>query len=561
MKWEICEPNERLQQLLFKELSISPVIAQLLINRGIRAVKDARDFLFGDLTFCHDPFLMKGMKAAVPRIKEAISKKEKIMIYGDYDVDGVTSVAVLASVLSLMGADYETFIPNRMEDGYGLNITAVTNARDKGVKLLITVDCGINSVKEVECANECGIDVIITDHHVVKARKPPPAYAIIDPHQSDCEYPFKNLAGVGVAYKLARALVSEEEEQIDAELDMVALGTIADIVPLNGENRILAKAGLKKLRSGKRAGIKALLDVARLDPEKLTCRHIGFVLGPRINAMGRISSADIALDLLMSRDSTQAREIAQILDQENKNRQGIEKDILKQALEMVKEQLEPEKQNIIVLADESWHPGVIGIVASRITESYNRPAILIALEGEDGKGSGRGIDGFDLFGAIQMAGEHLEDFGGHKQACGLRIKKDKINLFRSALNERSEEVSETEKAPCKKLYIDLCLPFSHINLKLAKELDLLMPYGPENETPVFCLRGLRVNTAPKNIGKNGMKFYVSCGNITGEALTFKKDLFTKPRIGDIVDLAFTLSVNTWNGVDSVQMTLKDLHII
>ncbi|MEA3490170.1 MAG: single-stranded-DNA-specific exonuclease RecJ [Candidatus Omnitrophota bacterium] len=561
MVWKFHKTNPRGQKVLSSDLGITPVFAQILLNRDVRTPEQAQEFLFGRLSSCHDPFLMKDMRKGVDRIKKAIAGKERILIYGDYDVDGVTSTALLADVLGRMGADYETFIPNRIEEGYGLNIRAVALAREHGVKLIITVDCGINSAEEIECANNYGIDVIVTDHHEVKTEVHPPAYAIIDPHQPDCPYPFNFLAGVGVVYKLARALMKGQEDAVDEHLDLVALGTVADIVPLNGENRILAKAGLKKLRRTDKAGLKALMKVAGVEPEKLTCRHIGFALGPRINAMGRVGSANVALDLLMCADAARASEIAGILERENRNRQNIQKGILKEALERVETDVDLDNDKVIVLADEGWHPGIIGIVASRLTEEYGKPAILIALDGDRGKGSGRGVAGFNLFEAINDAGEHLIDFGGHEQACGLKIEKENIRLFRETLNGAAEKHFLDKEARVPELTIDLDLPFSYIGVKLIDELRMLMPHGPGNSEPVFSTNGIKVKNNPRDIGRNGFKFLATCGNLTCEAITFRKNDISKPRPGESINLAYTPSINSWAGIDSIQLNIKDLQIV
>ncbi|NQT33449.1 MAG: single-stranded-DNA-specific exonuclease RecJ [Candidatus Omnitrophica bacterium] len=558
--WKIHEENTRLQKSLGDELGVTPLFAQLLVNRGLKTPGAAQEFLFGDMSFCSDPFLMKDMDRSVSRIKKAIDAKEKILIYGDYDVDGVTSVALLSDIFDKLGANYETFIPNRLEDGYGLNIRAIALARDHGTKLIVTVDCGINSVEEVECANKYGIDVIITDHHVVKGSERPPAYAIIDPHQSDCSYPFTALAGVGVTYKLARALMRGKEEEVDEHLDLVALGTIADVVPLTGENRILGKAGLKKIANTNKPGLKALMEIAKVDPEKLTCRHIGFMLAPRINAMGRVGSANMALDLLVCKDMTEARRLARVLDGENKNRQEIEKVIVKQAVEKVKSTMDPEKEKVIVVADDDWHPGVIGIVASRLVDEFNKPAILISLKGDTGKGSGRGVAGFDLFQAIDKAEEHLITFGGHKQACGIKIKKENIGSFRDAINEAAPSCFCDEEELIPELKIDLKIPFAHVGVKLINELSLLMPYGQGNSEPVFCTGGIKVKRPPREIGRNGFKFLATCGNLTCEAITFRKNSVRKPKNGDMIDLAYTPSINSWNGIDSIQLNIKDLRL-
>ena len=561
MIWKTYEANQRLQKALSEGLGVSPVFAQLLVNRDVRTVDEAQRFLFGELSACYDPFLLKDMEKAVERIEKAISRGEKILIYGDYDVDGVTSTVLLADIFGKLGADYDTFIPNRLEEGYGLNIRAVALAREKGIKLIITADCGINSALEVESANKHGIDVIVTDHHEVKEGVHPDAFAIVDPHQEDCSYPFKHLAGVGVAYKLARALMRGKEEMVDEHLDLVALGTIADIAPLNGENRILAKIGLERLRNTKKEGLKALMNIARVDQERLTCRHVGIALGPRINAMGRVGSANVALELLQCKDPSEGRRIAAILDKENRNRQSIERGILKEAEERVRNEIDLEKEKVIVLADEAWHPGVIGIVASRLTEEFLKPAILIALDGDKGKGSGRAVRGFNLFEAISSSSEHLTDFGGHEAACGVKIKKEEVTSFRERINEVAEDCFMETDETRPELKVDINLPFSYIGVKLIGELDLLMPHGPANSEPVFSTKGIKVKNSPREIGRSGFKFLATCGDMTCEAVTFRKNFISKPRPGDVIDLAYTPSINSWRGIDSIQLNIKDLQII
>ncbi len=555
--WKVHEKNSRLQQILSSELGISSVVAQILINRGIQTPGAANMFLFGDISLCPDPYIMKDMARAVERVKKAVQEQEKILIYGDYDVDGVTSTALLADVFEKLGANFEAFIPNRLEEGYGLDKNAVIRFAEKGVSLIVTVDCGINSSEEVDAANNLGMDVVITDHHEVRGKRPA-AFAAINPHQDDCEYPFEQLAGVGVAYKFARALMKGREDAADDHLDLVALGTVADVVPLNGENRVLVKKGLRRLRITSKPGLKALMEVSGIDPEKLNSRHIGFVLAPRINAMGRLGTAETALKLLMCKDPKEAYQLAQILDKENRLRQNIEKSVLEQALLRVEKEIDPDRDKIIVLADEAWHAGVIGIVASRLTETYNMPAVLISLGAEEGKGSARGIKGFNLFEAISRAGEHLIGFGGHKAACGIRIKREKIDSFRESINSVAPECFEDENESLEFL-IDFDLPFSYITPKFIDEIEMLMPHGPGNREPVFCSRGLEVKNTPRDLGKNGFKFLARCGSLTCEAITFKKNKITKPSAGDIINLAYAPSINSWGGYDTIQLNIKDLQ--
>lgn len=559
--WKHYTPDMRLQKNLSDSLGISSVCAQILVNRGVRTLEQAQSFLFGDLSSCHDPFLMKDMAIGVDRVKEAISKSEKILIYGDYDVDGVTSTAILTDVLRTMGADCEAFIPNRMEDGYGLNIRTIALARDRGVNLIITVDCGINSYDEVKCARDYGIDVIITDHHVAQAEKHPPAVAVIDPHQETCEYPFKFLAGVGVAYKFAKAILGDDGHIADKHLDLVALGTIADVVPVNDENRVMVKEGLKRLRFTDKPGLRALIDIARVTQETISCRDIAFGLGPRINAMGRIGSAEVALNLLLSTETSEAIKLAKIMDDGNKNRQGVEKEILKKAVARVKDEVDLENDKVIVLADEDWHPGVIGIVASRLTEQFSKSAMLIALEGETGKGSGRAIEGFNLFGAIDASKEFLMGFGGHEAACGLKIKKDQVKSFQEKINSVAANYFMNDDETVPELKVDMRLPFSHIGPKLIKELQLMIPYGSGNIEPVFSTNGMKVKNTPRNIGRSGFKFLATCGNLTYEAVTFSSKSIDKPKEGDIINLAYYPTINSWRGLDSIQLNMKDLQII
>ncbi len=558
--WKICEPDPRMQEKFCEELGITASFAQLLLNRGIRSSESARMFLFGDISSCYDPSLMKDLDKGVSRILSAVEKNEKILIYGDYDVDGVTSSALLAYILGNLKADYKVFIPNRLEDGYGMNVRAVAWAREHGVDLIITVDCGINSFNEVKCANDYGIDVIVTDHHELKDEVLPPAFAVIDPHRPDCDYPYKGLAGVGVAYKVARALMKGREHIVDEHLDLVALGTVADVSPMDGENRILVREGLKHLANTKKSGLKALMESAYIKPENLTCRHIGFGLAPRINAMGRVGSANMALDLLMSSDAQAARSIAQKLEQENKNRQAIEKDLLNEVSKQLDGQVS-DSQNVIVLAGEAWHVGVLGIVASRLSEKYDLPTILISIDGEKGKGSGRSAGGVNLFESINEVSSHLMTFGGHEAACGLKIKRDNIDDFRDALNTSVLNHISTDSDKNTDLKIDLNIPFSYIGVKLVNELKMLMPFGQGNIEPVFATNSIVVKNNPREVGRTGFKFLATCGNLTCEAITFKKDKVSKPRRGNGINLAYTPSINSCGGIDTIHLNIKDLQIL
>lgn len=554
--WRVRDTDLEIQNQLSSALNISKITAQLLFNRGIKTVDVASDFMKCSLASCHSPFLLKDMDKAVARIKKAISKNELILVYGDYDVDGMTSVTVLYSALKVLGAKVETYIPNRIEEGYGLNIAAIKKAHKLGVSLIITVDCGITSFKEVDQASALSIDVIITDHHELLNSKVPAACAVINPLQNDCRYPFKHLAGVGLAYKLVKALYDGTNHIAEDFLDLVSLGTVADIAPLVGENRVLAKHGLDELNRRERVGLKALMDVAKLDGN-VSAMHIGFVLGPRINAMGRIGSPQKAIELLLHKDEAAAIELAKILSTENRNRQKIEAKILEEALAKVEREINFKHHRVIVLASENWHPGVIGIVASRIADRFYRPTILISLDGKMGKGSGRSIDQFHLFEYLLRCKDLLAGFGGHESACGITIEKEKIAEFTEMINrEAASDVDESIFSP--KLDIEMDIPLSTLSEEVIKEIEALAPFGSDNPRPVLSSRNVYIKDGPRQIGKSGFKFWVTESGITCEAITFSKNNFNMPKTGTGVDLAYVPSINSWQGVRSIQLELKDI---
>ncbi len=557
--WKIKASQPELSRCLASSLKISPVIAQLLINRGIKDEMQAQHFLYADISSCHNGHLLKDMDKAVQRIKSAIDKKEKILLYGDYDVDGITSVALLKLTLDHFRADTETYIPNRLEEGYGLNETAIKLAKDKKITLLITTDCGISGHKEVDSARRAGIDVIITDHHEIKSKDLPKAFAIINPLQNDCGYPFKYLSGVGIAYKLAKVLTEGTDYPVEDHLDLVALGTVSDLSAQQGENRILTKEGLKKLTSTKKIGIRALIEVAGLKGKDISCGHIGYILGPRINAMGRIGSPDVALQLLITGDEHKAAHLAAMLNRENRNRQKIEREIQASAMEKIEREVNFKETRVIVLSAEAWHSGVIGIVASRIVDKFYRPAIVISVDGDVGKGSARSIDGFHLFEAINSCGELLLDFGGHEGACGISIEKKNINAFTRKINKIAEKML-TDEHLYPSIDIDAEIGISDINDKFLAELDLLVPFGPENPKPLFVSKDIYLKNDPRRIARNGFKLWITDDKTTCEAISFKSDGFTMPEQGARVQLVYSPSINTWQGISSLQLDLKDLRI-
>ncbi len=554
--WRVREADPEIQNHLSSALNISKVTAQLLANRGIKTVDVASDFLKCSLASCHNPFLLKDMDKAVSRIKKAISSLERILVYGDYDVDGMTSVTILYSALTNLGAQVETYIPNRIEEGYGLNSAAIKKAHKDGVRLIITVDCGITSFKEIEQASVLNIDVIITDHHEILNSRVPAAYAVINPLQSDCGYPFKHLAGVGLAYKLVKALYEGTPHFAEDFLDLVSLGTIADIAPLIGENRILASHGLNELNRRERIGLKALMDVSKLDGN-ISSSSIGFVLGPRINAMGRIGSPKIAVDLLLSRDIGKATELAKILSAENRNRQKIEARILDEALNKLEREVNFKEHRVIVLACENWHPGVIGIVASRIADRFYCPTILISLDGKLGKGSGRSIENFHLFEYLLRCKDLLAGFGGHEAACGITIEKGRIAEFTELINREAFKYAD-ERIFSPKLDIEMELPLSALNEGVIREIESLSPFGSDNPRPVLSSRNVYIKDDPRQIGKSGFKFWVTDKRVTCEAVTFGKGNLEMPKAGSGVDLAYIPSINSWQGVQSIQLELRDI---
>ncbi len=556
--WNIKPANPAVQSAFSQELNISRITAQLLSNRGIDSAKEAGEFMACSLSSCHDPFLMKGMDEAVERIKSAIKSKEKILVYGDYDVDGMTGVTLLYTALKNLGAIAQTYIPNRLEEGYGLNVGAIKKAERDGVSLIVTVDCGIGSFAEIEHAKAYKIDVIVTDHHEIVGSRLPEAYAIINPLQEGCAYPFKHLAGVGVAYKLAKALYEGTPFLAEDFLDLVSLGTIADIVPLKGENRILAKHGLGEINRRTRIGLEALTEASGLSGKEISSGHIGFILGPRINATGRTGSPQKALELLMASDKTEALKLAKMLNAENRNRQKIEAGILEEALSKVEREVNFKHHKVIVLGSENWHPGVIGIVASRIADRFYRPTILVSLGGKHGKGSGRSIDKFNLFDAILKCKDLLIGFGGHEGACGITIEKEKLGEFREMINSlKYEDAAEEIFSP--QLNIDMDIPLNNLTESVISEIESLAPFGEENPRPVFSSRNLLVKEGTRPIGKNGFKMWVTDNSTTCEAVSFGRIQLEVPRAGSGVNLAYIPSINDWQGLQSIQLELKDIQ--
>jgi single-stranded-DNA-specific exonuclease len=533
-----------------------------MANRGIREPEIASGFLSPTLSTLHDPMLLLGMQSAVDRLFLALSRGERVCVHGDYDVDGVTSVALLITFFRALGLDCFPFIPKRLTEGYGLSSHGVQAAVQGGAKLLITVDCGITSVAEAILCREAGIDLIVTDHHSPPENLPE-AFCIINPLQPGCRFPFKSLAGVGVAFQLVIALrarlraegrfSSLAEPDIRDYLDLVALGTVADVVPLVGANRVLVSYGLKQLTAGRRVGVQALKEVAGVSGE-VGCGAVGFRLAPRINAAGRLEDAALGLELLLTSDPARAKAIALQLDDSNAERQAIERATLEEARAMLKEGACRGRKSI-VLGSPEWHPGVVGIVASRIAELFHRPAILFALEDGTGKGSGRSIPRFHLLDAIRSCADHLLRYGGHSHAAGLSIAEEELERFALSFDEAAAGALDAE-ALIPVLPYDAELSAGDLRESLPAELERMKPFGMGNPEPVFLLRGAKV--CDWRVLKGGhLKICLATGGRTIDAVGF--GLADKDVSGPRIDLLFSPSINVWNGKRSLQLIIKDLR--
>ncbi len=557
-QWRLAASDPAIVLHLSETLDIHPIIAQLLVNRDVQTIHDARQFLNADLPSLYNPFLLTDMDRAVERIEKAKKLGEKILIYGDYDVDGVTSSALLRRTLKRFGITATNYIPHRMEEGYGLNLSIVEFAQSQNVHLIITVDCGINAFEPIEAITNGGIDVIVIDHHELDADKIPGAVAVIDPKRQDCLYPFKNLSAVGLVAKLTQALLGYFPEE---DLDLVALGTVADVVALRGENRIFVKKGLPLIENTTKHGLRALLDVAKISGKKMKPYYIGFVLGPRLNAAGRMDSANIALDLLLSEDEPTAIALARSLDDQNLKRQKTQTLVVDEAIAMIEASDSLRSSQIIVLAKEGWHKGVLGIVASRIVEKYNRPTVVISLIDGLGTGSARSLEGFHLHEAFTSCAAMLDNFGGHKRAAGLRLKSENIDTFRAAINDFASKVLNNEKlVPV--LDIDCEIAFSQIDLDLINIIESMEPHGEGNPTPMFCTRHLTVKSVPVLLGKDTIKFWVTDGNRTISAVGFGMGSYKEAvRLGSKVELAYQLSIDDWNKAPTAQLILKDIKLL
>jgi single-stranded-DNA-specific exonuclease len=563
-RWDTLACDEAAATALAAALGVPPVVARLLCQRGLSDPESASRFLSPSLDHLHDPMLLADMGVAVDRIMAAIARKERIAIHGDYDVDGVTSTVILRRALELLGADVVHFIPERLKDGYGLQPIAIERLHADGVALVVSVDCGIRAAEAATRARELGVDLIITDHHEPDSELPA-ALAVINPKRRDCSYPDKNLAGVGVALKLVQALCRRagRENWLPGFIKVAAIGTLADVVPLVGENRVIAKLGLDLLTKGPhKVGLRALLEVSGLTGKTIDSYHIGFMLAPRVNAAGRMSTPDIATRLLLAQDETMAEEVRQLalqLDGENVRRQEEEAEILAAAKKIVQTDPEVGARTILVVGGEGWHRGVIGIVASKLVDTFHRPAIVLSVDGDVAHGSCRSFSRFDMLGALERCAHLLTRFGGHKQAAGLTLDAGRIKELRLAVNAVADEtLGPDDLMP--RLRIDGDLTFRGITGGVAAGIASLAPFGAGNPRPVFAARGVEIIDGPRKLKERHLKMSLKQEGRIFRAVAWRAaerhEFLTEHKAA--LDVAFSLEQNRYNGETYVELTLADL---
>ena len=560
-KWIFLEKNadQGVVYALSTVFGISPLLSTVLVNRGLSDAAEAKLFLDRSYAGIHSPFLMKDMEKAVRRLTLAKERHETVTVYGDYDVDGVTATTLLVTYFRYFGLDVHYYIPERQGEGYGVHSSAIDQIEENGTTLIVTVDTGITAVEEVEYAREKGIDVIVTDHHSCKDVLPS-AVAVINPKQPGCSYPFKDLAGVGVAFKLIDALSggNQTKELLTKLGDLVALGTVADVVSLLGENRIFVYYGIKKMNENPMVGMEKIMDVARISDKEITAQQVSFMLAPRVNAAGRMGRAVDAVDLFLTEDPHLASGMARELDFLNRDRQNQEGDIMRDAQTMI-ETGEYDQDEVLVLAHENWHHGIIGIVASRVADKYNKPAILISLEGENGKGSGRSVGTFNLFQALNYSSGALTKFGGHALAAGLSVKRSMIPKLRKLLNEYAK--THTDDIPeIPEVDVDFVVSGKAFQLTTVQELRMLEPYGMDNRQPLLALLCAEVTQVRTMSEGKHLKITVIHDRKTIEVVGFGMGaLSSEISIGDTLDVVGGMETNTYNGVTKVQMRLSDLR--
>ncbi len=554
-KWEIYNVDEKLIKEIAKKFNISELVARIIAHKGIEKDEDINEFLKPTRKDFHDPFLMPDMEKAIDRIVKAIKGKEKTIIYGDYDVDGITSITVLKRYLAERDLNVDIYIPNRIDEGYGLNENAVREIASKGYTLMITVDCGITGNNEVELAKKLGIDVIITDHHE-PSEKIPEALAVVDAKRKDNKYPFRGLAGVGVAFKTIQAISKKmglAEETYLKYLDIVCIGTISDIVPLEDENRVISKLGLMLVKQTKNVGLKALLD--SIGYKQIDSTTVSFGVAPRINACGRMGHEKVAVDLFLTDDPAEARKLTEVLNKYNQDRQEIEKRIFCEAVDLVTNTDEP----CIVVGKENWHHGVIGIVASKITEMYYKPSILLCYEDGIARGSGRSIKGFDLHEALENCNTYIDQFGGHSMAIGITIKEENISKFKQQFEDYARSQKIEEIVPI--IQVDQKVELSNISIKDIKDLKLLEPYGEANNVPIFQINNLKIESIRAISEGKHLKMFLKDENNKGiDVIGFNMGYLSEEyKIGTRVDVVGNLEINSYKGIENIQINLKDIR--
>ncbi len=559
MRWIESPVDAETVRRLARELGLSPLVARLLAQRGLDDPAAAQAFLNPSLDQLHSPELMAGMHEAVTRLRRALDQHEKILIYGDYDVDGTMAVVVLLTALRMMGAAVEAYVPHRLTDGYGMRVPVVEEAAANGFRVVISVDTGIREHEVLARARELGVDCIVTDHHLPDGHLPP-ACAILNPRRPDCDYPEKSLAGVGVAFKLAQALLGERMTQrlLQSFLKVVAIGTIADVVPLLGENRVIARFGLEALRQPAQSGLAALIELSGLAGKQISAGDVGFRLGPRLNAAGRMENARDVIDLFTLPDPVRTREIAERLERLNRERQRVEEEILRAILAELEQRAGVKELYTLVLAGEGWHRGVIGIVAQRVAERHHRPALVIGIEDGVGVGSGRSIKNFHLLDALTSVGDLFQRFGGHAQAAGFAMAVENIpELTRRFELYARNVLTAADLEPV--LRVDAAVNLADVHWPLYEQLIQLEPFGMGNPTPVFGACGARLLTTPRILQEKHIKLRVEAGVRAMDALGWGWAARTPSlQPGQLMDLAFTLEKNNYQDTASLQLIIKDL---
>jgi len=560
MRWLLPTVNSAAVDRLCQELNIPPLVARLLVLRGIEDPESAHHFLHPSLSQLHNPYLMAGMDTAVERLRRAIARQEKVLIYGDYDVDGTMAVVVLFTALRALGATVETFIPHRMMDGYGMRVPVIERAAAAGYRVILSVDTGIREHDVIGRARELDVDCIVTDHHLPDSQLPP-ACAILNPSRADCRYPEKNLSGVGVAFKLVQALLGPRlsDRHVRSYLKVVALGTIADVVPLLGENRVIAHFGLAGLRDPVHQGLGALLEVAGLRGRPVTAGDVGFRLAPRLNAAGRMESARDVIDLFTVLDAGKTREIAERLDSLNSERQQVEEQILRHVTELMEQEPERRSRYSLVFSGEGWHRGVIGIVAQRVAERYHRPALVIGVENGVGQGSGRSIRGFHLLDALTRSGDLFTRYGGHAQAAGFTLPSDRIPDLETAFEACARDaLSPDDLDPV--VRVDAEIDLADLNWNFYQAVKSLEPHGLGNTTPVFASRGVRL-AGLRIFKERHLRLRVSQGSRSCDAVAWRGvQQYPGLDCGQELDLAFTVDENTFDGLISLDLGVRDLRV-